>query len=408
MIKLHQQKGKKIGIVGLGYTGMSVFESLEGIAGLVCYDDNANNRSKIPESFIAPYSDNRWKELDKIIFSPGVPLTYPKPHPLVDFVKKHNIQISSDIDLLYEEYPDAIYIGITGTNGKSTTCALIDHIFKGSKYDLQLGGNIGPCLKLSPPFDKNAGFILELSSFQLDLLQNLKLDVSAITNISSDHLNRHGSFENYVIAKKSILSMVKKNAKIFDVGSCIADNNHKIENIYLKGVHNAENIALASNIARHYGMSEEYIVAKLESFIGLPHRMEFVHKENEISFYNDSKATNIESAIKSISSLNNVYLLLGGVSKEGDDFSKIKEYASNIKHVCVFGRDKKLIANALDGLEITICEDLEEAFNKSYNFAKDISEESNILLAPACASMDQFKNFEERGNRFKGLIKIHH
>ncbi len=427
MIKLHKQQGKRVGIYGLGITGLSVLRALEGISKeTICFDDNSKNLTLVPKENIADLSDERWKNLDFIVLSPGIALTYPVPHPIVLLAKENNIEILGDIDLLYEEYPDVVYIGITGTNGKSTTCALLHNIVKNYSYGFQLGGNIGiPCLTLEPPVTQGkSGFILELSSYQLDLVKKLRLNYAAITNITPDHLDRHGSFEEYVKSKSRILEIGKESF----VGIINVDDQtlRDLEfgngilrasvtgleigfNSFLQGQHNEENITIAVGLAELIGASSEDIKSGIASFQGLPHRMEFLGvkklKDHEISFYNDSKATNIESALKSISSLKNIFLLAGGVAKKGDDISRMKQYASEIKHLYLFGKDKNLFAEVLKGeIPLTIYENMEEAFCQALEDAKSLKKDCSILLAPACASTDQFKNFEERGQEFKKMF----
>ena len=180
-------------------------------------------------------------------------------------------------------------------------------------------------------------------------------------------------------------------------------------NSFLQGQHNEENITIAGGLAELIGASSEEIKLGVASFQGLPHRMEFLGvkklKDHEIAFYNDSKATNIESALKSISSLKNIFLLAGGVAKQGDDISRMKHYASEIKHLYLFGKDKNLFAEVLKGeIPLTIYENMEEAFYQALEDAKSLKNDCSILLAPACASTDQFKNFEERGREFKKML----
>jgi UDP-N-acetylmuramoylalanine--D-glutamate ligase len=422
MIKLSKQKGKKIGIYGLGITGLSVFNALENIASeILCFDDNPKNFADIPQANIVNLDDTRWQNLDFIVLSPGIPLTYPAPHPIVSMAREYKIEILCDIDLLYEEYPDAIYIGITGTNGKSTTCALLHHILEDSGK-FQLGGNIGvACLSLNPPAEEG-GYILELSSYQLDLIQKLRLNYAAITNITPDHLDRHGSFGEYVKAKIKILQIGKEQClaiinlddKILQ--GCRRDYNTLFYSAYnqkrivitnpsLQGNHNAENAAAAISLASLLGVEEEISQEKIESFSGLPHRMEFLGTVGHIAFYNDSKATNIESALKSILALKNIYLLAGGISKEGEGLSRIEE--GDVRHLYLFGRDKQLFAKALkDRISFTIFDNMEEAFSQALIDAKKSNEDCTILLAPACASTDQFKNFEERGQKFREWVNL--
>lgn len=440
-MKLHSQKGKKIGIFGLGITGISVYQSLLDIANIIiCYDDSHDNI----EQFIKTYDRNvivdinnpKWHTLDKIIISPGVKHS----HAIFDIAKKYNIQISSDIDLLYEENPNAQYIAITGTNGKSTTTALIHHILKTNGLHYQLAGNIGiPALSL----EKSNGYILELSSFQIDLLHNFASNIAAILNITPDHLDRYNTFQEYQKSKFKILQ--KSEIKILGVDNIITQKkyeelkeleNHNIisfssngisniqcnnnvlydnyfdmkeytipENASLKGRHNQENISASFAICRLIGVKGDDIINALYSFKGLKHRMQYVTTINNVSFYNDSKATNSAAAIFALNSLHNIFWLAGGIYKEKDLSMFDNTNLINVKKAYLFGQSKDLLIKYLDGkIMYEACNTLEDALSRSYLDAKNSKELVNILLAPACASYDQFKNFAHRGDEFIKLI----
>lgn len=444
MATLYSQKNKTIGIFGLGKTGMAAYEALKDIAKAVCYDQQASSRETFTVKYgnhdLADLLDPRWINIDRLLLSPGIPLS----HEIVKIAQSHNIPITSDIDLLFEESrPQANFIAVTGTNGKSTTTALTGHILKSSGFDYPTGGNIGiPALSME--LDKN-GYVLELSSFQLDLLKNFKAKIAILLNITPDHLDRHGTIEQYIDAKKKIFVRMSEDSwiiinidnertkqifeqlkkenivpfstrQILDRGVSIQDNiiydnifepiNIRLPlNKYLRGNHNSENILAAYAASRIIGVAPEQIIAAINMFQGLPHRMQYIGNIQDIDFYNDSKATNSDAASKSISALDNIYWLAGGVAKE----SGIEELAllfNKIKKAYLFGQAKELFAKTLKNkVDFVICEDLETAFNSAFDDACiDISlERKNILLAPACASFDQFKSFEHRGEEFARL-----
>lgn len=446
MIDLRREHSKKVGIFGLARTGEASYLALKDIAEVICYDEAQANKerfaSKHNPNLLVPIDDPAWTKLDYIILSPGVPTTFPKPHNIVTLAKKNNIPIMSDIDLLYIARPDAHYISITGTNGKSTTTALIHHILHDNNYDI--GGNIGTA---SLEMNTTAhGYVLELSSFQLDITHKLQSNIGIILNITPDHIDRHGTLENYILSKKSLIDNLAHNGtailsidneitkelysdlhnarkdihyicistkKIIDHGICVKSG--KIfdsisgpikeyalpDNKSLQGEHNFENIAAAYAASIASGLKPQYIIDKLATFVGLPHRMQFLGTKNNIDFYNDSKATNAEAASKSISALKNIYWLAGGIPKDGGIEELLTLLPHHIKKAYLFGEAKNLFAEQINGIiDVRICENMQEAFDAAFADASKDSDHANILLAPACASYDQFKDYEERGQKF--------
>ncbi|WP_367364371.1 UDP-N-acetylmuramoyl-L-alanine--D-glutamate ligase [Candidatus Tisiphia endosymbiont of Nedyus quadrimaculatus] len=449
------QKHKNIGIVGLGKTGIAAWEVLNKVAKVICYDQASSSRDAFTKIYgsdsLVSLSDLQWQNLDKILLSPGIPLS----HDIVTMANSHNIPITSDIDLLFEEVrlrelEAANFIGITGTNGKSTTTALTGHILQFCGFDYQVGGNIGfPVLAMRLD---SKGYVLELSSFQLDLLNSFKAKIVVLLNITKDHLDRHNNMQGYIAAKKKIFNRMDKDSfaiisvdneitkniflelqkenrtnvvpisiyEILNKGISIC-NNIIYDNIfepitinlhnnnYLQGMHNQENIAASYAACRVIGARPEQIIAAIGLFKGLPHRMQYVgtvqklylNVPTNINFYNDSKATNSMAASKSISSLDNIYWLAGGIAKEGG-ITELEPWFYKIRKAYLFGQDKDLFASFLNGkVDYQICQDLTEAFNSAFRDAiEDTGGIKNILLAPACASYDQFKNFEERGELF--------
>ncbi len=431
---------KKIGIFGLGKTGISAYEYLKRdndrhceedsnptsqSSNIICYDDNEQNRKEFEDKFgsgaLKNIDDPAWTCLDYIILSPGVPLHFPAPHDIVKLARANNIPLTSDIELLYQANSEAKYIAITGTNGKSTTTALIAHIL-GPLF--AVGGNIGvPVLDLP----KSEGYVLELSSYQLDLLESFHANIAVLLNITPDHIDRHGSLENYIEAKKRIWrNMGPKDHLIIGVDNnitrkvyeeikgkvpfALVPTSIKDEvgdlpfNPYLLGDHNRENMLVAIAAAKIIGLPDSAIKAKIADFVGLKHRMQFVRHYKNIAFYNDSKATNAEAASKSIAALDNIYLIAGGVPKEGG-IESLNHLFCRIKKTYLFGEAKNLFARTLEGkVEYEVAEDMKSAILLAYRDALASGKSANILLAPACASFDQFKNFEHRGDEFIRIV----
>lgn len=443
-----------IGIYGLGITGESSYRYLKNLnCDIIAWDDNIENREQFnvnnPSSQLVDINKDEWLKINLLILSPGVPLKFPTPHQVVKIALENNIEIITDIDLLYLTNPNAKYIGITGTNGKSTTAALVHHILKQNDLNYELGGNIGvPVLSTNL---SSKGYVLELSSFQIDLLKYIRLDLAILLNITADHLDRHGTMENYIQAKEKIFSYLSLdstaivgidnensrnvyynlknnidaklknfstlNLQFKDINLDVKINGNMLvdystnksymlpENIYLVGNHNKENITAAYITCKEIGIAPESFISNLKSFVGLDHRMQFIKTLANISFYNDSKATNAEASIPALKTLENIYWLAGGVSKDGG-IENIVPHLKNVKKAFLFGQAKNIFAKTLTKtiVSYTLCEDLEDALVKSIEDARKEKDNINILLSPSCASFDQFKNFEHRGNVFKELI----
>lgn len=449
-------QNKKFGVLGLGISGLATVKFfLKRKINFIVWDDSEAARNKCAELLndnqVITEDSDKWSNIDCFVLTPGMPLYFPEPHPLVKLAQQKNIKIICDIELFYLYNPDNTYIGITGTNGKSTTANLIYHILIANNIKAKLAGNIGtPILSLESFPDEIV--VIEMSSFQLDLIETMKFDIAILLNITQDHLDRHGSMENYIKAKcrifmnqgasdiaiisedneitKRIISQVRQrniNTISFSARSklgnavsvidqVIYDNVRKKqialeENKFLRGAHNAENIA-ASYIAtsRLNKLTDAEIVEAISTYAGLRHRMEFIGEHNNIEFINDSKATNQESAEKALSSFNNIYWIAGGLEKEGG-ISNLGRLFNRIKHTFLVGKAAEDFAAVLSkaSSEYTMAGSLEVAFKLAVSMAeKDTSPQKKIvLLSPACASYDQWKNFEERGDFFTKLAKAY-
>jgi len=432
---------KKIGIFGLGKTGISLFNALSKVTDkIICGDDEKKKLKEVAEfcgqKNIAQTNDPRWCSLDYIALSPGVPLS----HKIITIAKKNNIRIISDIETLCLNYPESNYICITGTNGKSTTTALIGHIINNSNRLCKVGGNIGaPCLSLG----HSDTYVLELSSYQIDLLKNFHIDIGVLLNITPDHLQRYDSIDQYIKSKEGIISFMdtkksiliasvdnpytkkilkqasvekkipisyKKNIDngIFITKNKIFDNVNKKSYVFstrLKGKHNLENIAASFAVALMFGISIDNIVSAIASFESLPHRMQYIGHYKNVSFYNDSKATNADAAAKALDGLNNIYWIAGGVPKTGG-IESLKPLMRKVKKAYFFGKAKNLFVRTMKGVvDNAKYNTMKEALDIAFGDAIKSKGRVSILLCPSCASFDQFKNFEERGEYFIKLVK---
>lgn len=409
-------------IVGLGKTGLSVIHYLKSKhEEFICYDDSNLNMEST--NLVKPEQVN-WSLITQVIMSPGIP----NSHIIYQLATQHQIPVICDIELFYQERKDsAQFIGITGTNGKSTTTALTAHIL-----DKNAGGNIGmPILELA----HDNAYIMEMSSYQLELIKDTRFDIAAITNITPDHLDRHGDMANYISAKKNIF----KNAghgvvsidnpitmKIFEElqipktpvsaekilanGVSMLHGNLYINGTpneigelkYMKGRHNAENIVVAAGIALQYGINISDIIKKVSFFKGLEHRMQYLGEANGVAYINDSKATNADATSNALQSYDNIRWIIGGVAKEGG-IESLHKYFGKIKKAYLIGASASDFLKFLQNkLEFALCGDLKSAFELANSEAEkgDV-----ILLSPACASFDQWKNFEERGKAFQKMFE---
>ena len=407
-------KDKTIGIIGLGISGKSAFKCLDAVGSRVyAYDDNRSSDLLVTNPKNWP-----WYELDQIIVSPGIPLS----HPLIKKAKKLKIQINNEIDIFAISLPKAKVIGVTGTNGKSTTTSLLGHIISFNGFKVQVGGNIGKAASSLTDPGKDGFIVLELSSFQLETCNNLILDGAIILNITPDHIEWHGNLNNYYNSKIKIASFLKKGAPLIISSN---DNlckkaanelkdNHNVINIYERNkknhsqikslMHINENLMASSKILSFLGISENKSLIAADTFKGLPHRMEFFLKKEKITFINDSKATNAEATQKALEYYKNIFWIAGGVSKFGGIESSLN-YLQNVRKCFLIGESKNEFFNILNNkLECSISNTIQKALNEIFYETLNLSEEITVLLSPAAASFDQFENFEKRGQVFKKLV----
>ncbi len=458
MIKSDIFKNKIIAVFGLASSGFATVNCLANSgAVLYVYDDKEELRNKIANlnyknvTIIEPHQWP-WQQITSLVLSPGVPLTFPKPNYVVELAKQSNVKIISDNEILYLSSPQAFYIGITGTNGKSTTTSLIYHILQTAKKDAQIGGNIGiPVLELNNAA-KDGIYVIEMSSFQLDIIEKMRFNVSVLTNITPDHIDRHGNMENYIKAKENIFrhqndsdravigvddnyglelierlsknsysgkiikisGIQKQNDGIAVIDGILYDNTDGINKILtlgfirqLQGQHNAQNIAAAYAAVKHLNISDQDIIDALKSFVGLEYRMEYTATINNVSFYNDSKATNADATAKALTISKHIFWILGGRAKDGG-ITTLNNYFSNISKAYLIGEASEEFANTL-GKEVSFIKanTLDNAVSLATKDALDSGyEDAVVLLSPACASFDQFPNFMERGKKFRELVSL--
>lgn len=455
MINTEIYKNKKIAVFGLGKAGVSAVCALnKGGAKVYALDDNEKSREAIasrnlPNVRTATVDELDWQEIDILVLSPGVPFTHPEPHAVVKAAQEAGCRVICDIEILYESDPQATYIGITGTNGKSTTTALTGHILKECSQEVQVGGNIGiPVLDLD-----NLGLggthVIEMSSYQLDLIDKTRFNISVLLNVTPDHIDRHGDLAGYIKAKcriykeqgrddyaiisvddehcQKIYDSLAREGKIGNVipistkrkisgGIAIIDgiiydsaNNRELklgELVRLRGEHNAQNIAASYASASILKAASDDILKAIHSFQGLPHRMEYVVKKDGILYINDSKATNAEAASKALSAYDNIYWIAGGVPKEGG-IEPLKEYFPKIKKAFLIGQAQDEFAKTVENkVSYLKCGTLENALSEARKAAMENSaNDPVVLLSPACASFDQWPNFEVRGQAFCDMVK---
>ncbi|MDQ0561391.1 UDP-N-acetylmuramoylalanine--D-glutamate ligase [Rhizobium mesoamericanum] len=449
MIPVTTLAGKKVALFGLGGSGFATARALKlGGAEVTAWDDNPDSVSKAAAEGIhtADLRSIDWSAQSILVLSPGVPLTHPKPHWTVDLARAAGVDIVGDVELFVRERrahaPDCPFIAITGTNGKSTTTALIAHILKSSGRDTQLGGNIGTAvLTLEPPKDGRF-YVVECSSYQIDLAPTLNPSAGILLNLTPDHLDRHGTMQHYADIKERLVAGSGVAVVGVDDSHCemIADRieraggevtrisrRHALAyGIYadgtkliqasggatkpiadldgiqtLRGGHNAQNAAAAVAACLAVGVREEEIRAGLMSFPGLKHRMQPVARRGSVVFVNDSKATNADAAAPALSSYDRIYWIAGGLAKAGG-ITSLTGFFPRIAKAYLIGEAAAEFAATLgEAVPYEISGTLERAVaHAAADAEEDDSGPLAVMLSPACASFDQYKNFEVRGDAF--------
>ncbi len=462
MIPVATFAGRQVAVFGLGGSGLvSAQALLAGGADVVAFDDNADSVKKAEAAGI-PIGDLRaldWTKLAALVLAPGVPLTHPQPHWSVELAHKARVPVIGDIELFCRERrrlaPAAPFVAITGTNGKSTTTALTAHLAASAGMDVQLGGNIGTAiLSLAPPQAPDRAptrvHVIECSSYQIDLAPSLDPSIGVLINLSEDHLDRHGSMTHYADVKARLLAGVpaggtaivgvddewcrviadrlaqsgKPMLRISVRGSladgiyaegasimrAIAGRATRLADLSgigsLRGVHNAQNAACASAAALALGLSGEAIQAGLRSFPGLAHRMEEVGRAGDVLFVNDSKATNADSAAQALVCFDDIFWIAGGKPKTGG-IESLRAFFPRIRKAYLIGEAAEEFAASLGGdVPYEIAGTLDKAVAvAARDAARSRARAPVVLLSPACASFDQYRNFEVRGDAFRTLVQ---
>jgi UDP-N-acetylmuramoylalanine--D-glutamate ligase len=456
MIPVTSFAGKSVAVFGLGGSGLATARALlAGGALPVAWDDSTQRVAQAQAEGIATQDlhDADWSAFSALVLSPGVPLTHPAPHWTVGLARDAGIEVIGDIELFCRERrriaPQAPFIAITGTNGKSTTTALIAHLMAAAGYDVQMGGNIGTAvLSLKPPAPGRV-HVVECSSFQIDLAPSLDPSVGLMLNVTEDHLDRHGTLENYAAIKQRLVAGVQPGGTAVigiddNISAAMADRlDHrgvKVERISvrrapsdgwhaqgstllrdaggsarvvadiggigsLRGVHNAQNALAASAAVSALGLSADAIQAGLRSFPGLAHRMEQVGRIGSALFVNDSKATNADAAARALASFEAIYWIAGGKPKSGG-ITSLAGYFPRIRKAYLIGTAAQDFAATLSGhAPVAMSGTLDKAVAQAaQDAAADGAAHPVVLLSPACASYDQFANFEVRGDAFRDLV----
>ncbi|MEM9495640.1 MAG: UDP-N-acetylmuramoyl-L-alanine--D-glutamate ligase [Pseudomonadota bacterium] len=459
MIEIPDVNGAAIGVFGLGVTGLATCEALIASgAEIYSWDENTEARKKTRNTEYLSEHPKKWpwERLAAVVVSPGVPLTHPKPHAIVRKARAENIPVIGDTELFarainaISEKERPRIVAITGTNGKSTTTALIGHILKSVGETVHVGGNIGePVLSLPAPA-KHATYVLELSSFQLDLTYSLRANAAVFLNLSPDHIERHGTVGGYVAAKRRIFrNQTKEDMAVIGVdddtseavctqmiardvapvapisaqstlgrGVYALDGNlfynldgkttsaGSLDGAHaLRGAHNHQNAAAALAVCHALGVAPAIAVSAMERFEGLAHRMETVGVVGKTRFVNDSKATNAGAAAKALGAYEDIFWIAGGRAKE-EGAAPLRDHMGAVRRAYLIGEAATSFEETLRGaVHCVLCDSLEDAVSAARADAQaSDAPEPVVLLSPACASYDQFASFVARGEAFRSCV----
>jgi UDP-N-acetylmuramoylalanine--D-glutamate ligase len=460
MIPARSFANQTVGVFGLARSGAASVRALKaGGAQIYAWDDNEALRDAVARegATVAPFAQWPWDRIKALVLSPGVPLTHPKPHDVVRAARAAKAEVIGDMELFAREIRAdrnakgrAPVIAVTGTNGKSTTTALIGHILSSCGFAAEVGGNIGkPALDLAAPNGRTV-YVLEVSSYQVDLSPGLTPDVAVLTNITPDHLDRHGTLENYAAVKTRLLEHTAKDGQV-----CIGVDDANTASIYtrlaagggaeavpvsigkvlgrgifavdgtlydaqgqratkvmdlssvahLPGAHNWQNAALAYAATKHLVKDVRAIAAAIADFAGLAHRMEDVGRVGKVRFINDSKATNAEAAERALVCFPDIHWIAGGRAKDGG-IESLKPLFGRVRKAYLIGDAAKDFAATLGDVPHEISATLDHAVASAFADARHSAASAPVvLLSPACASFDQFRDFEQRGDAFRALVK---
>jgi UDP-N-acetylmuramoylalanine--D-glutamate ligase len=451
MIAITTFRGRRVAVCGLGGSGLATALALvAGGADVMAYDDDEARReaAAAAEIDVIDWRGSDFGAFAALVLSPGVPLTHPEPHWSVKLARDAGVEVIGDIELFARERravaPTAPFVAITGTNGKSTTTALIAHILKTAGRDVQLGGNIGTAVLSLDPLSPERVYVVECSSYQIDLAPSLDPTVGVHLNLTEDHLDRHGTMEAYAAVKERLVSQARiavvgvddpysramaerreadghETLRLSTQGSVksgvwavsgrivepfglaqtvVADlHGHPV----LRGVHNAQNAAAAVAATRSLGLPLDDVRQGLATFPGLAHRMQPIAKAGAVTIVNDSKATNADAAARALASFDRIFWIAGGRPKTGG-IASLEPLFGHVAKAYLIGESAEAFARTLDGkAPYEICETLEAAVPRAVADAVADGRAATVLLSPAAASFDQYRNFEVRGDAFRDL-----
>ena len=427
---------KRFAVLGLGRNGLPVVHALRAMGAYVAaWDDHLQPPGLLLENPLTSIG-----HFDALVLSPGIPHTLPAPHPVAAAAVAAGVPVLSDADLLFRAVrlagSRARFVGVTGTNGKSTTTALIAHILDGAGHTVAAGGNLGPAALALPLLDHDGIYVLEMSSYMLERIESLRFDAAIMLNLSPDHLDRHGSMDGYAAAKRAIFARQQPGdlaaigiddapsraiaatigattfsgtapADVWCDAGIVRDADGPVaamaDSPALPGAHNAQNAAAAAAIALHLGLTRADIAAGLASFPGLPHRQQQVARVDGVPYVDDSKATNADAAARALACYDRIVWIAGGIAKAGG-IAPLAPFFPRIAHALLIGRDAPELAADLAGVPHSVAGTLDEAVPAARALAAEHGAEV-VLLSPACASFDQFTGFEARGLRFAKLAQ---
>ncbi|CAA7622961.1 UDP-N-acetylmuramoyl-L-alanine--D-glutamate ligase [Magnetospirillum sp. SS-4] len=448
MIPVPFMAGKRALVMGLGRSGTATARALLASgAGIMAWDDDEGARRAAAEEAIPianPLAINLAKA-DVVVWSPGIPHTHPQPHPVAEKARAAGVPVVCDVELLARAKPMSRFLGVTGTNGKSTTTTLLAHVLAQCGAPVAAGGNLGIAALDLPDLPGDGRYVLELSSYQLELVESLSLGVGILLNIAPDHLGRHGGMAGYVAAKRRLFDFITPGgaavigvddgasrsmaAELSRLGlrvvrisvrqalddgvsapdGVLLDNGRPVCDLKdlprLPGRHNWQNACAVYAAARAEGFPAKAIVAALATYPGLAHRQELVTVSDGVAWINDSKATNADAVDKALVCYDHVYWIAGGQAKEGG-IKALEPHFSRIEHAFLIGEATESFAATLEGkVRFTRCGTLDKAVAAARSLAvSDGIEGAVVLLSPASASWDQFKSFEHRGDAFRELV----
>jgi UDP-N-acetylmuramoylalanine--D-glutamate ligase len=419
-------RGKRFAVVGLGKNGLPAALGLRAMgAEVVAWDDNAAARAaavgvEVRDPCLGAF------DFDALVLSPGIPHRLPRPHPAAERALTAGVPIWADVELLYQAVrlsgSRARFVGITGTNGKSTTTALLAHILERAGLPVAAGANLGPAALSLPLLPHHGVYVLEMSSYMLERLARMRFDAAVNLNLSPDHLDRHGDMATYAKAKRAVFDRQTAD----DLAVVGVDDPRSREmaaslgrpvvrvsgadvplavGAALPGMHNAQNAAAATAVARFFGVADTVIAEGLVSYPGLPHRQQLVATVDGVAFVNDSKATNADASERALVCYDRVVWIAGGMAKDGG-IEPLAPLFPRIARALLIGRDAGMFAETLTrcGVAFDMVGTLEAAVPAAFAAAKACGTPL-VLLSPACASWDQFTGYDQRGDRFAELAR---